>query len=122
MWPISLDAGESFERAVGKAALDAAAAMVTEGQANFAEERGVELIAPVATHVANVQAIGIHRLRYRPHTEPTLKWFREKAMQCDAVARRYAEMRGKSKTEPAHAADGAVGWTAASGGQYATSR
>ena len=39
--------------------------MLTDGQSEWAAERDLQL-APVRHHVANVQLIGIARLRYRP--------------------------------------------------------
>jgi hypothetical protein len=89
MWPIPLEHGEECERAVGLAAADLAFLMLGEGQVQWAVDQGLEAFCPVKRHVADVQGIGIYRLRHRPHTEATKAWFTDLQDQCAAAVRRF---------------------------------
>jgi len=71
--PAGLMRSASLEDRLGRAAHDAGQAMLTNRQREWAEENGLWL-APVPRHVANVQMIGVARLRYRPHTRMTAAW------------------------------------------------
>ena len=43
-------------------------------------------------HIANVQMIGILRLRYRPHTSMTAAWWQNLQTNAEKHLRRYAEI------------------------------
>lgn len=72
--PYAVGNGEIAERRVAMAAHAAAAAMLTDGQREWAESKGLHL-APVHAHLTEVQMVGIARLRYRPRTGATAAWF-----------------------------------------------
>jgi hypothetical protein len=74
---------------VGIAAANLAFLMLGEGQVQRAVDQGLEAFCPVKRHVADVQAIGIYRLRHRPHTEATKAWFANLEDQCVAAAERF---------------------------------
>jgi hypothetical protein len=71
----------SLEDRLGDAAHVAGRAMVTEGQYKHACGYGADAsplwLAPVLRHIANVQMIGVGRLRYRPRTALTAAWWAE---------------------------------------------
>jgi len=76
------DSDIELERQLAAAAHDAAEHMlgaVAQIQADRAEIDGAGdyLLAPVPKHIANVQMMGIARLRYRPHTSLTAGWWAE---------------------------------------------
>lgn len=72
--PLGTGTTTSVEDRLGRAAAEAAAEMLTEGQLVRAEVQDLHLV-PVPHHVANVQLIGIARLRYRPRTRMTAAWW-----------------------------------------------
>src|SRR4051812_34122750 len=72
--PLGKGETSSLKDVLGASAGQAASAMLTSGQRSWAAERGLQL-APVLHHVANVQLIGIARLRYRPRTRKTAAWW-----------------------------------------------
>jgi hypothetical protein len=92
MYPISLNKGEECEIAVGVAAMEAASLMLTDGQMDRAEGLSLEALCPVKKHVADVQAVGIYRLRHRPHTEATKAWFAGLQDRCAAEANRFNKL------------------------------
>jgi hypothetical protein len=93
MWPIPRDgAGESCEEAVGLAAGKLCSLMLTHGQIEWANEQGIVTACPVPKHIGEVQAIGIYRMRHRPHTEPTKAWFADLTAQCEAVLERFQDL------------------------------
>jgi hypothetical protein len=49
--------------------------MVTPGQIAWATTQGVQTVAPVLRHIANVQLVCLLRLRYRPRTAATAQWY-----------------------------------------------
>jgi hypothetical protein len=91
--PLAVDNGEEGERAIRTAACKAARTMITDGQYEWALEQGVSILVPVRTHMANVQVVGIARLRYRPRTRATAIW-RAKATEWAEWVSRYEAMTG----------------------------
>jgi hypothetical protein len=67
---------DSLEDRIGFAAGEAARAMLNDQQLQYVDSVGPRLV-PVLRHLANVQMIGIARLRYRPHTRMTAAWWKE---------------------------------------------
>jgi hypothetical protein len=86
--------GEASERRAGRAAHEAGMAMLTEAQQNTAEANGLHL-APVRTHITEVQMVGIARLRYRPRTSATAAWSTRMA-EWNEIADRYDELAAKA--------------------------
>jgi hypothetical protein len=72
--PYAMRGGEPAERELARAASEAAAAMLTEGQVTWAEDRGYHLV-PVQQHISKATLVEIFRLRYRPHTKATGAWY-----------------------------------------------
>jgi hypothetical protein len=66
----------SLEYRIGLAAEEAGRAMLNDQQLQYVDSVGPRLV-PVLRHLANVQMIGIARLRYRPHTALTAAWWQE---------------------------------------------
>ncbi len=90
LWPIPMDGiGEECEQAVGRAAAKLTSLMLTERQADRAKELKLRALCPVPRHVADVQAVGIYRLRHRPHTEATRAWFADLQDQCKGTIERF---------------------------------
>ncbi len=71
--PYSIEGGEPGEREIARAAFLAASSMVTPAQLQWVLDNDLWMV-PVRTHIANVQLIGIARLRYRAHTSATAAW------------------------------------------------
>jgi hypothetical protein len=102
--PYGIGNGDCLEDRLGTAAHEAGIALLTEGQADRAIEEGFHL-APVPHHIAQVQMIGVARLRYRPHTKLTAAWWAELHEKGEGYIQRYAALSsGTSADEPAHAA------------------
>ena len=59
-----------------KAADEAGQAMLNDGQRAYVDPNGLQLV-PALRHFANVQMIGIARLRYRSHTKATAAWWKD---------------------------------------------
>jgi hypothetical protein len=72
--PLAMRGGEPAERELARAATQAAAAMLTDGQLNWSVEQGYYLV-PVRRHIANVTVVEVFRLKYRPHTKATAAWY-----------------------------------------------
>jgi hypothetical protein len=73
--PFARDGGEPVERELALAAQDAALAMVTEGQLNWAFDEGYSHLVPVRKHITKVAMVEVYRLKYRPHTKATGAWY-----------------------------------------------
>ena len=78
--------GLECERAVTRDAYDAALQFLNKGQRMRAEG---SLLMPVESHRADVQLIGVARLRYLPKTAMTSRWFSETAGRCELWSARY---------------------------------
>lgn len=74
--PYGIGRGECIEDRIGLAAHSAGLAMVSEETRRLAEADGLWL-APVRRHIANVQMVGVARLRYLPDTGATNAWRHE---------------------------------------------
>ena len=72
--PFAMRDGEPAERELARAANEAAAAMLTDGQLDWSGEQGFHLV-PVRRHIANATVIEVIRLKYRPHTKATAAWY-----------------------------------------------
>ncbi len=73
--PLPHGDGEEGERAISEAACRAATAMGTARQIEWAKDQGATIMVPALKHIANVQVVGIIRLRHRPHTYATAAWY-----------------------------------------------
>jgi hypothetical protein len=87
--PLRIDGSRSLEDRLGQAAGDAARAMMTAGQILWADTNSMHYLLPVLRHVANVQVVGIARLRYRPHTSMTAAWWAELKANSEKHLERY---------------------------------
>lgn len=93
--PVGLGGSDSIEDRLGRAAKEAGRALVTERQYDWAMSEGMRIIAPVLRHIAQVELIGIARLRYRPHTKLTGAWRAELNDQAQKHLARYEEIARK---------------------------
>jgi len=93
--PVGLGGSDSIEDRLGRAAKEAGRALVTERQYDWAMSEGMRIIAPVLHHIAQVELIGIARLRYRPHTKLTGAWRAELNDQAQKHLARYEEIARK---------------------------
>ncbi|HJS84628.1 MAG TPA: hypothetical protein VJ779_04145 [Acetobacteraceae bacterium] len=90
MHPYAVGNGEPAERRIARAAHQAGLAMLTAGQQQWAEDRGLRLV-PVRAHITGAQMVGIARLRYRPRTSATAAWF-ARMPEWDEMAARLTEL------------------------------
>jgi hypothetical protein len=90
--PVSLRISRSIEDRLRRAAHEAAEALLTPGQYEWALRQDIRLLVPVPRHVANVQLIGIARLRYRPQTGMTAAWWADLNASAEKHLARYAEI------------------------------
>lgn len=90
--------GEPAEQALAEAALRASRALVTMGQWEWAVGQGAIVFAPQRKVLENVAVVGILRLRYRPRTNATQRWY---AMTSDwlEMAEHYEAIRRKAEGE-----------------------
>jgi hypothetical protein len=86
--PYGVDGTVNPEDRLGAAAHEAGLALLTPGQGNWASDKRLRLV-PVPRHVANVQMIGIARLRYRPHTKLTTAWWAELNQKVERYIQEY---------------------------------
>jgi hypothetical protein len=86
--PLGDGGTEGLEDQLGAAAEEAAALMLTEGQHARAMKDDLRL-APVPRHVAEVQLVGIARLRYRPRTRMTAAWWADLQAKGERHLARY---------------------------------
>jgi hypothetical protein len=99
--PLSVGRSESIEDRLGRAAHEAGRALVTEGQYEWAIKNGIHQLAPVPSHIANVQIVGIARLRYRPHTRMTGAWWADLSANAEKHLARYAAIAAHQNTRMA---------------------
>lgn len=99
--PLGLGPSGSIEDRLGRAACEAAKALLTEGQRGWAVENGIQMLVPVLRHIANVQLVGIARLRYRPHTSMTAAWWAELNANAETHLTRYAEIAARPTSQVA---------------------
>src|SRR5262249_27943975 len=96
--PLRMGRSDSIEDRLGRAAHKAAITLITEGQYDWAEKKGIRQLVPVPRHIANVQMIGIARLRYRPHTRVTAAWWADLNANAEKHIARYIEMARLNNT------------------------
>jgi hypothetical protein len=94
--PVRIGRSDTIEDRLGQAAFRAGRVLITDGQFEWAANNGIQFLVPVPRHVANVQMIGIARLRYRPRTGLTAAWWAELHENAEKHLARYAEMIPKS--------------------------
>jgi hypothetical protein len=87
--PLGRPGGDAVEDRLARAAHEAGRALVTEGQYGWAVENNIHQLVPVPRHIAEVQLIGIARLRYRPQTRVTASWWAELNAQAEKHLARY---------------------------------
>lgn len=79
--PMSGDGSSPTEYQLWSSAVEAASLMVTDGQRQYAERMGHELL-PVLSHIEQATLIGVLRMRYRPQTKLTATWFAKREESC----------------------------------------
>jgi hypothetical protein len=80
----SLDGtGESLEQELGMAADAAGRHIIGQPRVYAAEQKGVQIFAPVYDTQPDVQMVGIYRLKYRPQTALTADWYRRMQLQAE---------------------------------------
>jgi hypothetical protein len=88
----------SVEDCLGQAAREAARTLISGAQYDRAVENGIEPLVPVLRHIANVQVVGIARLRYRPHTRLTAAWWADLQANADKHLARYTQIASQQIT------------------------
>lgn len=88
----TLAGGEKEEEAIHCAAIDAGSAMLQPGQVAQAQHDGFHLIAPVPHYLEQVMMVSLLRLRYRPHTLATSRWYQELVNGSPAWVNRYRRL------------------------------
>jgi len=96
--PLQTGTSETIEDRLRRAAHEAGRALVTEGQYAWTVKNGIDQLVPVPRHIANVQMIGIARLRYRPHTKMTSAWWADLNANAEKHLARYAEIAARQNT------------------------
>jgi hypothetical protein len=97
--PYAIGNGEADERAITTSAQTAAETLLTPGQIEWAQARGLHLLPAPAHQLPNVQLVGIARLRYRPHTKATAAWFAKK-QEWGEWGERYRELAQSNVSDP----------------------
>ena len=92
--PYGIRMGEPSERELADAAQTTAAAMVTEGQFEWAATQGYDYLVPVRRHIANVTLVEVFRLKYRPHTAATAAWHAQMQETTAEYIARYRALLG----------------------------
>ena len=101
--PYGMHGSGSLEDRLGEAAHRAGLALLTEGQREWVTDKGLRLV-PVDRHMANVQMIGLARLRYRPHTRKTVAWWADLNQKGPQILERYLQIAG-DETQDSQAAN-----------------
>ena len=96
--PLRMGLIDSIEDRLGRAAHEAGRALLTEGQCGWTVKNGIQQLVPVPRHIANVQMIGIARLRYRPRTKMTSAWWADLNANAQKHLARYAEIAARQNT------------------------
>ena len=92
--------GEPIEREIGDAADAAGRYIIGEQRTHTAESDGVDMLAPVWRTQADVQMVGVYRLRYRPQTRLTADWYQRVNEQAKEWISDYQKLNPwASKTE-----------------------
>lgn len=82
-------AGEREEQLIRNAAIAAGKAMLQPGQVDQAEADDFYMLIPAPHYYEDVQVIGLLRLRFRPHTAATARWYSELVSKAPEWAQRY---------------------------------
>jgi hypothetical protein len=90
--PLNTGGSNSIEDRLGRGAHEAGRALIADGQYDWALNQGVEFLVPVPRHIANVQVVGIARLRYRPHTRMTAGWWADLNANAEKHLARYVQL------------------------------
>lgn len=90
--------GEPAEQELAHAAMRAARALVTEGQWQWACDQGARVFAPQGKALEKVAVVGILRLRYRPRTNATQRWYAAISEWLE-MSERYEAIRRKAAGE-----------------------
>jgi hypothetical protein len=96
--PLGMGGFESIEDRLSRAAHEAGRSLVTERQYEWAINKGLHQLVPVPRHIAEVQMIGIARLRYRPRTKMTSAWWADLNDNAEKHLARYAEIAARQNT------------------------
>ena len=89
----------SLEDQIGPVAHEAGLAMLNDQQRQYVDSHGPQLV-PVLRHLANVQMIGIARLRYRPHTKLTAAWWHHLQTTGEKYLAQYEALAKRMDDEP----------------------
>ncbi len=73
-----------LEPRLWSSAMNAAEAMLTPGQLEYVQDKGMEVF-PVLSHMEQATLIGILRMRYRPQTKLTAAWFAKRETDNQAL-------------------------------------
>lgn len=84
---------EPEEQAIRDAAYYAASAMLQPYQAAAVEAQGHYLMLPLPTYLDQVELRGVLRMRFRPQTSATGKWYQELLSKGPDWVARYKELR-----------------------------
>jgi hypothetical protein len=89
--PVGLGKSDGLEDCLGLAAHEAGASMLTPAQLALANDSHFAMV-PVPRHIANVQLVGIARLRYRPRTKAAAAWWADMHQTCRRHLAQYREL------------------------------
>jgi hypothetical protein len=98
----ALGGGEEAERMedeLGEAAQIAANLMLAEKLDGVPEKHGVDHLVPVYDNLPDIQVMGIFRLRYRPATSLTAKWYQKLRRTHDDYVPVYRRLAGDTEEE-----------------------
>ena len=87
----------SLEDRICRAAEEAGLAVLNDQQLAYVDSYGPQLV-PVLRHLANVQMIGIARLRYRPHTKLTAAWWKDLNTKGESYLAQYQALASDRRT------------------------
>jgi hypothetical protein len=88
---------EPEEEELRNAARAAAEALVQPGQIDWAYcEGGYDLLVPAHSWMEDVQVRGVVRLKYRPHTNATARWYQALREAAFVGVSRYNELRARA--------------------------
>jgi hypothetical protein len=99
MHALGTGTGDSIEDRIGQAADAAGRSMITQGQQDWAEGRGLVLV-PVAAHI-EPSLTSVARLLYRPRTALTTTWDDERQKKGEKWIETYAKRIAASTSQSA---------------------
>jgi hypothetical protein len=92
---LSLGSTHKGEQEVSIAVSLAADTMLVDWQQKRLEMESFAHLVPLPKHIANVEMVGVARLRYLPHTELTTAWLKTQSEQWAEWTSRYLEIEAK---------------------------